>query len=143
VTALHQHLKGELAEQGLDLAEGTLPTVAVRHSTGAAQVVPPNRVRYLAEITEAVRNYHARTAELVDASRRVQPEVSRATESERVRDFQDVHRFEAAVAIQRLKEAATGSDNVFAVLMDAARVCSLQQITGAFFEVGGQYQRNV
>jgi methylmalonyl-CoA mutase len=27
--------------------------------------------------------------------------------------------------------------------MDAARVCSLQQITEAFFEVGGQYRRNV
>ena len=33
--------------------------------------------------------------------------------------------------------------NVFAVLMDAARVCSLGQITEAFFEVGGQYRRNV
>ena len=33
--------------------------------------------------------------------------------------------------------------NVFAVLMDAARVCSLQQITEAFFEVGGQYRRSV
>ena len=30
-----------------------------------------------------------------------------------------------------------------AVLMDAARVCSLQQVTEAFFEVGGQYRRNV
>jgi methylmalonyl-CoA mutase len=27
--------------------------------------------------------------------------------------------------------------------MDAARVCSLQQVTDAFFEVGGQYRRNV
>jgi methylmalonyl-CoA mutase len=34
-------------------------------------------------------------------------------------------------------------DNVFAVLMDAARVCSLQQVTEAFFEVGGEYRRNV
>ena len=34
-------------------------------------------------------------------------------------------------------------ENVFAVLMDAARVCSLQQVTEAFFEVGGQYRRNV
>jgi isobutyryl-CoA mutase len=32
---------------------------------------------------------------------------------------------------------------VFAVLMDAVRVCSLQQITEAFFEVSGQYRRNV
>ena len=34
-------------------------------------------------------------------------------------------------------------ENVFAALMDAARVCSLQQVTEAFFEVGGQYRRNV
>jgi len=27
--------------------------------------------------------------------------------------------------------------------MDAARVCTLQQVTDAFFEVGGQYRRNV
>jgi methylmalonyl-CoA mutase len=27
--------------------------------------------------------------------------------------------------------------------MDAARVCSLGQITETFFEVGGQYRRNV
>jgi methylmalonyl-CoA mutase len=32
---------------------------------------------------------------------------------------------------------------VFAVLMDAARVCTLGQITEAFFEVGGQYRRNM
>jgi methylmalonyl-CoA mutase len=47
------------------------------------------------------------------------------------------------IAIARLKEAAVAGDNVFAVLMDAARVCSLGQITEAFFEVGGQYRRNV
>jgi methylmalonyl-CoA mutase len=76
-------------------------------------------------------------------------ELARATEAEkrsqltRVREFQDAHRDEATVAIERLKAAATGGDNVFAVLMDAARVCSLQQITDAFFEVGGQYRRNV
>ena len=37
----------------------------------------------------------------------------------------------------------SSGDNVFAVLMDAARVCSLRQVTEAFFEVGGQYRRNV
>ena len=47
-------------------------------------------------------------------------------------------------ALQRLQRGGdrTG-ENVFAVLMDAARVCSLGQITEAFFEVGGQYRRNV
>ena len=41
------------------------------------------------------------------------------------------------------KEAAASGDNVFAVLMDAARVCTLGQVTEAFFEVGGAYRRNV
>ena len=45
--------------------------------------------------------------------------------------------------MEELKEAARSGGNVFAVLMDAARVCSLEQITEAFFEVGGQYRRNV
>ena len=30
----------------------------------------------------------------------------------------------------------------FAVLVDAVRCCSLGQITGTLFEVGGQYRRN-
>jgi len=76
-------------------------------------------------------------------------ELARATEVEkesqlrRVREFQEAHRDDAARAIERLKKAATSGDNVFAVLMEAARVCSLQQVTDAFFEVGGQYRRNV
>ena len=76
-------------------------------------------------------------------------ELARATNEEkesqlkRVHEFQDAHRDEAAVAIEKLRAAAVKQDNVFAVLMDAARVCSLQQITDTFFEVGGQYRRNV
>ena len=50
---------------------------------------------------------------------------------------------EAHAALAALKDAARSGGNVFAVLMDAARVCSLQQITDAFFEVGGQYRRNI
>ena len=76
-------------------------------------------------------------------------ELARATEAEkesqltRVRDFQAAHTDEAAAALARLKDAATSGENVFAVLMDAARVCSLGQVTEAFFEVGGAYRRNV
>ncbi len=75
--------------------------------------------------------------------------LSRASEEEkksqlnRVRDFQARHAGEAPAALEALKDAARSGGNVFAVLMDAARVCSLQQITEAFFEVGGQYRRNV
>ena len=76
-------------------------------------------------------------------------ELARATEAEkesqleRVRGFRATHADESSAALERLKAAATRGVNVFAVLMDAARVCSLQQITEAFFEVGGQYRRNV
>ncbi len=75
--------------------------------------------------------------------------LARASEAEkesqlaRVTRFREEHRDEAEAALARLKAAATSGENVFAVLMDAARVCSLQQVTEAFFEVGGQYRRNV
>ncbi len=49
----------------------------------------------------------------------------------------------AGPALETLKRAVLDGENVFAVLMDAARVCSLGQITDAFFEVGGEYRRNV
>jgi methylmalonyl-CoA mutase len=76
-------------------------------------------------------------------------ELRRATEHEkrsqldRVEAFREKHRVESAEALARLKTAASSDANVFAVLMDAARVCTLQQVTEAFFEVGGQYRRNV
>ena len=79
----------------------------------------------------------------------VEVELARATETEkqsqlrRVTEFKEAHADEAAEALERLKQAALAGDNVFAVLMDAARVCTLQQVTEAFFEVGGQYRRNV
>jgi methylmalonyl-CoA mutase len=72
VTALYQYLKGLLGEHGLHLEAGTLPQVDVRHSSKIRQVVPSGRVRYLSEITETVRGYHARTDELVDQARRLQ-----------------------------------------------------------------------
>ena len=62
---------------------------------------------------------------------------------ERVRDFTERNREVAHDALAALQHAARSGDNVFAVLMDAARVCTLQQITDAFFEVGGQYRRNI
>ena len=61
----------------------------------------------------------------------------------RLRDFQTRHRDDAPAALARLKRAVIDDDNVFAVLMDVVRVCSLGQITHALFEVGGQYRRNM
>src|SRR4051812_46194944 len=72
VTALYQHLRDLLAERGLPAGAGRLPAVDVRTSSGLHTPVPPERVRYLAEIAETVRGYHARTVELADAARRRQ-----------------------------------------------------------------------
>jgi methylmalonyl-CoA mutase len=76
-------------------------------------------------------------------------ELARATEEEkrsqldRLSDFHARHKSEAQEAIRRLQDVATGEGNVFDELMQAARVCSLGQLTDAFFEVGGQYRRNM
>ena len=60
-----------LAERGLAVAGGTLAPVEGRVSTKVAAIVPPERVRYLAEIAEAVRGYHATTEAQVAAVRPV------------------------------------------------------------------------
>jgi methylmalonyl-CoA mutase len=45
--------------------------------------------------------------------------------------------------LARLQQAVIADENVFAVLMQAVRCCSLGQITNALFEVGGQYRRSM
>jgi methylmalonyl-CoA mutase len=76
-------------------------------------------------------------------------ELARATEAEkqsqldRLADFQTRHAGDAETTIRCLQDVATGDGNVFDELMKAARVCSLGQLTDAFFEVGGQYRRNM
>jgi methylmalonyl-CoA mutase len=76
-------------------------------------------------------------------------ELARSTDEEkqsqlaRLADFQSRHAGESAAMIARLRQAVIDDDNVFSVLMDAVRVCSLGQITHALFEVGGQYRRNM
>src|SRR5690606_26921832 len=72
VTALYQHLKDVLAAHGLRATEGTLAPVEHKTSTKVAAIVPPARSRYLAEIAESVRSYHATTEEQADAVRTVQ-----------------------------------------------------------------------
>jgi methylmalonyl-CoA mutase len=78
------------------------------------------------------------TVELARAS-----EEEKRSQVERLAAFQEKHRLEAEPALARLKEAAASGSNTFSALMDAVRVCSMGQITSAFFEVGGQYRRNV
>ena len=76
-------------------------------------------------------------------------ELARSTEEEkqsqlhRLSDFHARHVNAAPAMLQRLQQAVIDDHNVFEVLMDAVRVCSLGQITNALFEVGGQYRRNM
>jgi len=76
-------------------------------------------------------------------------ELARSTEEEkqsqlnRLNDFHTRHKVDAEVQLKRLQQAVIDNANVFEVLMDAVRVCSLGQITNALFEVGGQYRRNM
>ena len=59
-------------------------------------------------------------------------------------EFQQGFRVEQAQnALLALQEAAVQNRNMFEVLMETAKVCTLGQITQALFEVGGQYRRNM
>jgi methylmalonyl-CoA mutase len=76
-------------------------------------------------------------------------ELARSTEEEkqsqlaRLADFHARHAAEAPAQLKRLQQAVIANKNVFEVLMDAVRCCSLGQITNALFEVGGQYRRSM
>jgi len=72
VTALFQFLKGHLAERGLTVTPGTLPLIDIKQPSALATIVPPSRGRYLAEIAETVRGYHASTEQQCAAVRTVQ-----------------------------------------------------------------------
>ena len=84
-----------------------------------------------------------------DDSSETDVELARGTELEkqgqleRLKQFQHQHRDAAEPALDAVKEAALHGQNVFYPLMDAARVCSLGQLTQAFFEVGGKYRRGM
>ncbi len=76
-------------------------------------------------------------------------ELARSTEDEKQSQLQRLHDFHARHAdvapavLQRLRQAVIDNANVFEVLMEAVRCCSLGQITSALFEVGGQYRRSM
>ncbi|HVN34189.1 MAG TPA: fused isobutyryl-CoA mutase/GTPase IcmF [Casimicrobiaceae bacterium] len=63
VTALYHALAAKLAAKGLRLGQGTLPRPKTKSPTAQNVIVPPARVRYLAEIAETVRKYHHWTGE--------------------------------------------------------------------------------
>jgi len=76
-------------------------------------------------------------------------EVIRATKEEKeqqIRTIKDLHHTwdtEAAAQLEDLKERTIHNENIFAGIMEAAKYCSIGQISQALFEVGGQYRRNM
>jgi methylmalonyl-CoA mutase len=79
----------------------------------------------------------------------VEIELARSTETEkqsqidRLAAFKSRNAEHSVGALERLRRAAINNENVFEELMNAVRYCSLGQITDTFFEVGGQYRRNM
>ena len=88
------------------------------------------------------RNPHAdavpQKVELIRSS-----EGEKQSQLKRLREFHARHAGESNAMLARLQQAVIRNENVFAVLVDAVRVCSLGQITHALFEVGGQYRRSM
>lgn len=85
-----------------------------------------------------------------DGSPTVLPgEVIRSTEEEKQEQITNLKNYETANSedtqqwLEKLQLAAINQRNLFDVLMDAVKYCSLGQITNALFEVGGKYRRNM
>ena len=77
------------------------------------------------------------------------PELIRSTEAEKQQQIQNLRAFHArngersGPALDQLKAAARTGGNLFDGLLEAAKVCSLGQISSALYEVGGQYRRSM
>ena len=76
-------------------------------------------------------------------------EVIRATEEEKQNQIRSVealhqaHKNESLDILNVLKQKAIEDGNLFETLMEAAKYCSIGQITHALFQVGGKYRRNM
>jgi len=76
-------------------------------------------------------------------------EVIRATTEEKeyqismLAELHNTYSEESKIWLEKLKETAIKNENMFDALMEAAKYCSIGQITNALFNVGGQYRRNM
>jgi methylmalonyl-CoA mutase len=70
ITALYQALLDLIAEKTGVRLDSSLPRPESNTSTSKTIIVPPERIRYLAEIAETIRTYHRRTSEQAEAVRR-------------------------------------------------------------------------
>jgi methylmalonyl-CoA mutase len=76
-------------------------------------------------------------------------EIIRATEEEKqlqignLKAFQDRNADKTEALLHDLQLKAVAGENIFEGLMEAAKYCSLGQISNALYAVGGQYRRNM
>ncbi len=76
-------------------------------------------------------------------------EVIRSTQEEKLAQIATVENLKEAggekgsTALKALQKAALHNENIFAMLMETVKTCSLGQITNALYEVGGQYRRSM
>ncbi|WP_085299878.1 methylmalonyl-CoA mutase family protein [Cognaticolwellia mytili] len=79
----------------------------------------------------------------------VPDEVIRATEEEKtyqidmLASLNKANEVEVKELLKRLQTAAINHENIFELMMDACKVCSLGQIVNSLFDAGGQYRRNM
>ena len=68
------------------------------------------------------------------------PSSDKRKQVRRTKEFKARNARQASVALERLKQAAIGENNVFEVLLDAVEVASLGQITHALWDVWGRFR---
>jgi len=58
-------------------------------------------------------------------------------------NLHEMNKDRSSAVLSQVQDAAVQNRNIFEQLMEAAKSCSLGQITQALFEVGGEYRRNM
>jgi isobutyryl-CoA mutase len=118
--------RGRIQDESLEYErkkhDGTLPIVGVN-----TFLVPDHKGGAKAEIGELIRSTEAEKQQQIDNTRY----------------FQSAHAENAPSALERLQQVAREDKNIFAELLEAARHCSLGQISHALYAVGGQYRRSM
>lgn len=76
-------------------------------------------------------------------------EVIRSTTEEKeaqinaLQAFKERNKEKSAQYLKQLQEVAIANGNLFEALMETVKYCTLGEITGALYQVGGQYRRNM
>jgi methylmalonyl-CoA mutase len=130
--------------------DGTLPLIGVNTFTrGAPPPVPPPNpdpapgASSAGSAVGAARNQNTTPEASPPVALARSTDEEKRSQLDRLAAFHRDHAADGPAALTRLRDAALAGDNLFAVLMDAVRCCSLGEITHTLFDVGGRYRRNV